>query len=86
MEWTRSRAYKKNDQALVEQKNFTHACQLLGYGRFGELDLKPLVNDLYEKAWLPTRNAFTPPVSFFIGSIRMRSASNQVVSAACKRV
>ncbi|MFN9819983.1 MAG: integrase, partial [Akkermansiaceae bacterium] len=60
IEWTRSRAYKKNDQAHVEQKNFTHVRQLLGYGRFGDLDLKIMVDELYEKAWLPMRNYFTP--------------------------
>lgn len=60
IEWTRSRAYKKNDQAHVEQKNFTHVRQLLGYGRFGDLDLKMMVDELYEKAWLPMRNHFTP--------------------------
>jgi hypothetical protein len=59
-QWTRSRAYKKNDQAHVEQKNFTHVRQLLGYGRFGDLRLIELVNDLYENAWLPLRNLFTP--------------------------
>ena len=58
--WTRSRAYKKNDQAHVEQKNFTHVRQLLGYGRFDEMQLIALVNDLYETAWLPMRNFFTP--------------------------
>ena len=60
VEWTRSRAYKKNDQAHVEQKNFTHVRQLLGYGRFGDLALREEVNDLYERAWLPLRNYFTP--------------------------
>jgi len=60
IEWTRSRAYKKNDQAHVEQKNYTHVRQLLGYGRFGDLDLKNMVDELYEKAWLPMRNYFTP--------------------------
>lgn len=60
IEWTRSRAYKKNDQAHVEQKNFTHVRQLLGYGRFGDLELRSMVNDLYEQAWLPLRNYFTP--------------------------
>ena len=60
IEWTRSRAYKKNDQAHVEQKNFTHVRQLLGYGRFGDLALKAMVDELYEKAWLPMRNYFTP--------------------------
>ena len=34
--------------------------QLLGYGRFGDLDLKNMVNELYEKAWLPMRNYLTP--------------------------
>jgi len=58
--WTRSRPYKKNDQAHVEQKNFTHVRQLLGYGRYGEIELKVLVDDLYESAWLPLRNHFTP--------------------------
>jgi len=58
--WTRSRAYKKNDQAHVEQKNFTHVRQLLGYGRFGDVRLVELVDDLYENAWLPLRNLFTP--------------------------
>jgi hypothetical protein len=59
-QWTRSRAYKKNDQAHVEQKNFTHVRQLLGYGRFDDLALVGMVNDLYENAWLPLRNLFTP--------------------------
>ena len=58
--WTRSRAYKKNDQVHVEQKNFTHVRELLGYGRFGDLKLCEQVKDLYEKAWLPLRNHFTP--------------------------
>jgi len=59
-QWTRSRAYKKNDQAHVEQKNFTHVRQLLGYGRFDDLRLVGMINDLYESAWLPQRNLFTP--------------------------
>ncbi len=34
--------------------------QLLGCGRFGDLELREQVNELYEKAWLPLRNHFTP--------------------------
>lgn len=60
IEWTRSRAYKKNDQAHVEQKNFTHVRQLLGYGRLGDLELRGMVEELYERSWLPLRNHFTP--------------------------
>ena len=50
VEWTRSRAYKKNDQAHVEQKNFTHIRKLLGHGQFGDIELREQVNELYEKA------------------------------------
>jgi hypothetical protein len=60
VKWTRSRPYKKNDQAHVEQKNFTHVRQLLGYGRYDKIELVEKVNDLYESAWLPLRNYFTP--------------------------
>jgi len=60
VKWTRSRPYKKNDQAHVEQKNYTHVRLLLGYGRYGNIELKEMVNDLYENAWLPLRNNFTP--------------------------
>ncbi len=58
--WTRSRAYKKNDQAHVEQKNFTHVRQLLGYGRFDDELLVAVVNRLYRDAWLPLHNHFCP--------------------------
>jgi hypothetical protein len=34
IEVTRSRAYKKNDQAFVEQKNGAVVRRLVGYGRF----------------------------------------------------
>ena len=33
---------------------------MLGYGRFGDLALREQINELYEKAWLPLRNHFTP--------------------------
>jgi hypothetical protein len=58
--WTRSRPYKKNDQAHVEQKNFTHVRQLLGYGRIGEIEQVEAMNRLYREAWMPLRNHFIP--------------------------
>ena len=57
---TRSRPYKENNQKNVKQKNFTHARQLLGYGRFDKIELKSLVDEVYVEAWLPLRNYFTP--------------------------
>jgi hypothetical protein len=58
VEMTRSRPYRKNDQAHVEQKNDTHVRQLLGYDRLGHEPLVALIRDLLE-AWCVWRNCFT---------------------------
>lgn len=58
IEMTRSRPYRKNDQAHVEQKNSTHVRQLLGHDRLGNhLVMKPLFELL--EAWCVWRNCFT---------------------------
>ena len=54
---TRSRPYRKNDQAHVEQKNYTHVRQLLGYERFGQSELLAPINDLLEE-WSLWKNLF----------------------------
>jgi len=56
---TRSRAYRKNDQAHVEQKNWTHVRQLLGYQRLEKPELIPAINDLY-RTWGLFHNFFCP--------------------------
>jgi hypothetical protein len=58
--FVRRRPYHKNDQAHVEQNNWTRVRQLLGYDRFGEPALAALVNDLYRTAWDPLQNFFCP--------------------------
>ncbi len=58
VEMTRSRPYRKNDQAHVEQKNDTHVRQLLGYDRLGHQPLLEMVNSLLE-SWSLWRNLFT---------------------------
>jgi hypothetical protein len=63
--WTRSRAYRKNDNAHCEQKNWTHVRQLLGYERFGHPELVPLLNDLYGQEWSQYQNHFPPFFSRF---------------------
>ena len=45
--FTRTRPYKKNDSAHVEQKNWTHVRQLFDYDRFEDKQLIALMNDLY---------------------------------------
>ena len=43
---SRSRPYHKNDNAHIEQKNYTHVRQLLGDDRFAEFKLVEPLNDL----------------------------------------
>jgi hypothetical protein len=42
--FTRSRAYRKNDNARVEQKNWTHVRQLVGYARLEDPRAAELLN------------------------------------------
>ena len=58
--WTRSRAYRKNDNAHCEQKNWTHVRQLFGHDRFGHPELVALMNDLYAREWSQFTNHFKP--------------------------
>lgn len=60
--FTRSRPYYKNDNAHIEQKNWTHIRQFLGYHRFDKSELVEMLNDLYEKEWRLLFNFFIPYV------------------------
>ncbi len=54
------RAYKKNDNAHVEQKNNTHVRQLFGYERIEDPKIVLLMNEIYRAYWNPLLNFFTP--------------------------
>lgn len=56
----RRRPYKKNDNAHVEQKNWTHVRQLFGYDRVDDPILIPMMNEIYRAYWNPLMNFFTP--------------------------
>lgn len=58
--FTRSRPDKKNDNAHVEQKNWTYARQLFGYDRMANPKLVALMNELYRSLWCPLQNHFCP--------------------------
>jgi uncharacterized protein YueI len=62
IQFTRSRAYHKNDNAHIEGKNWTHIRQYLGYQRFENIELVDLLNDLYTKEWSLYFNFFIPSV------------------------
>jgi hypothetical protein len=57
---TRSRPYRKNDNAHVEQKNWSHVRHLFGYDRFDNPVLVNLMNDIYENEWSLYQNHFMP--------------------------
>jgi hypothetical protein len=60
VEFTRSRPYRKNDNAHVEQKQWTHVRELLGYDRLEDRRLVRLINDLYRHEWRALQNFFLP--------------------------
>ena len=62
VQYTRSRPYRKNDNAHVEGKNWTHIRQWLGYRRFENPMIVDLLNDLYKNEWRLFHNFFMPSV------------------------
>lgn len=54
--------------------DFTRIPQLLEYGRFRELEIRNMANDLNERASLPSHNPFTPV---------MKCVANQQVGTKC---
>jgi hypothetical protein len=60
--FTRSRPYRKDDNAHIEQKNWTHVRQWLGYARLDNPASVPLLNALYATEWRLYHNFFCPSV------------------------
>ena len=60
--FTRSRPYKKDDNAHIEQKNWTHVRKLVGWDRFDTEKATDAINDLYRKEWRLMMNLFQPSV------------------------
>ena len=70
VDYTRSRPYHKNDNAHVEEKNWTHIRQYLGYGRFDRQELTLQLNELYTTEWRFLLN-------FFLPSMKLQEKSRQ---------
>lgn len=58
--FTRSRPYRKNDNAHVEQRNGTHGRQHFGYERYDDPAVVPLINALCKGALGQLPNHFLP--------------------------
>lgn len=56
----RSRPYKKDDQAHIEQKNWTHVRKLVGWDRYDTQQAIDAMNDLYRNEWRLFCNLFLP--------------------------
>lgn len=60
--FTRGRPYKKDDNAHVEQKNWTHIRKLFGYFRYDSDCALQAMNDLYQNELRLFQNLFQPSV------------------------
>jgi len=58
--FTRSRENKKNDNAYVEQKNWTHVRKMLGYFRYDTATEQVIINSLYNNEHRLYKNFFQP--------------------------
>ncbi len=61
MQFTRGRPYKKDDNAHIEQKNWTHVRKLLGYVRYDSDAARTAMNAVYADLRL-LQNLFLPSV------------------------
>jgi transposase InsO family protein len=62
IEFTRGRPYKKDDNAHIEQKNWTHVRKLLGYVRYDNQEALTAINRLYRNELRVFQNLFLPSV------------------------
>jgi hypothetical protein len=62
IQFTRGRPYKKDDNAHIEQKNWTHVRKILGYLRYDSPTALEAINDLYINELGSMMNLFLPSV------------------------
>lgn len=62
IQFTRGRPYQKDDNAHIEQKNWTHVRRILGYLRYDSPQAIEALNDLYRNELRLFQNLFLPSV------------------------
>ena len=62
IQFTRGRPYKKDDNAHVEQKNWTCVRKLLGWDRYDSLQTQQAINELYRHELRLMMNLYQPSV------------------------
>jgi transposase InsO family protein len=74
---TRGRPYKKDDNAHIEQKNWTHVRKLLGWERYDTHEAVEAINDLYRQELRLWMNLFLPSVKL-LRKVRVGSQVRRV--------
>jgi len=77
IQFTRGRPYKKDDNAHIEQKNWTHVRRLLGYARYDSQTALAAINDLYANELHLFRNLFLPSVKL-VRKVRVGSRTRRI--------
>ncbi len=72
LQFTRGRPYKKDDNAHIEQKNWTHVRKLMGWDRYDNQRALTAMNDFYHHEWRLMMNLFQPSVKL-IKKVRVGS-------------
>lgn len=74
IQFTRGRPYKKDDNAHIEQKNWTHVRTLLGWDRYDSPEALAALNDLYRHELRLMMTLFQPSVKLIADKITARAA------------
>ena len=77
---TRGRPYKKDDNAHIEQKNWTHVRKLLGWERYDSRSAVEAMNDLYRQELRLCLNLYLPSVKL-VKKVRVGSKVRRVYDA-----
>jgi hypothetical protein len=78
---TRGRPYKKDDNAHIEQKNWTHVRKLLAWDRYDTHEAVAAMNNLYDQELRLWLNLFLPSVKL-LKKVRVGSRVRRVYDAA----
>ena len=81
IQFTRGRPYKKDDNAHIEQKNWTHVRKLLGWERYDSQPALKAMNDFYRHDWRLMMNLFQPSVKL-LKKVRVGSRLTRRYDAA----
>jgi hypothetical protein len=81
VQFTRGRPYKKDDNAHIEQKNWTHVRKLRGWERYDTAEAVEAMNDLYRNELRLWMNVFQPSVKL-LRKVRVGARLRRVYEAA----